>query len=417
MKTRLLFLLFLLCSIAGKAQRNYSTVLQSYLNAQEKVHGFGGAVFITKKGKVVLEKAFGQANREGNIPNSIQTKFRIGSITKQFTAAAILQLQETGKLNVGDKLSKYFSDYPKGDSVTLHMLLNHTSGIKDFISIPRISSFSTLSDPRDSVIAAVKKEPYDFSPGTKYNYSNSGYFLLGCIIEKVSGEPYSTYILNNLIKKAGLLNTSVDRSMNIPFSAGAMVSTVEDLYKWNKSLFGGKVISPAMFTMMTTRNLNRYGYGLVVDSLYNRKLIGHSGVIAEFLSYDFIFPDEDTHVIILSNSDTNLAAISSAINAILFDKEVINPYKHVELKVDVKNFERFLGKYQTDIGVFELIIKDNKLFRRTKGGDMELKPESETQLFFSDGSDRQLNFVLDGRNVIKAQIIRDGVVQEVKKIN
>ena len=100
-----------------------------------------------------------------------------------------------------------------------------------------------------------------------------------------------------------------------------------------------------MFTKMTTRNLNRYEYGLVVDSLYNRELIGQSEVIAEFLNYDFIFPDEDTHVIIISNSNTGLAAISSAVNAILFDKEVVNPYKHIEVKVDVKNFVRFLGKY------------------------------------------------------------------------
>ena len=206
-----IIVIIFLFPLAVFAQKNYDSLLDNYMQAQVAVYDFSGAVLVAQKGKVIYEKAFGMANREWNIPNTVQTKFRIASITKQFTAAAILQLAEQGKLTLDDKLSKYFPDFPKGDSVTIHMLLNHTSGIKDFFKIPTFTTtVEVLPYSKDSVVAFFKNQPYDFSPGSQFRYNNSAYFLLGCIIEKVSGQTYSTYLNQNLITKAGLQNTSVN---------------------------------------------------------------------------------------------------------------------------------------------------------------------------------------------------------------
>lgn len=441
---RVLFSFLLLLSLVSKAQKNYPSLIDQYLHAQAKVNDFSGAVLVAKNDKVIYEKAFGLANREWNIPNTVRTKFRIGSITKQFTAAAVLQLVESGKLHLEDKLSKYFPDFPNADSVTLHMLLTHTSGIKSYTSMAKFATVKTLPYEKDSVVAFFKSEPYEFSPGTKYNYNNSGYFLLGYIIEKVSGYTYSDYVYNNLVKKAGLQNTFVDKadsilmyraeaysrtksgwrhadyiSMEFPYSAGAIVSTVEDLYKWNKALHSGKIVSPGMLSKMTTPYMNKYGYGIAIDSFDNRKRIRHSGGISGFVSYDAYFPTEDMHIVVLSNNSSNSPAIANAISAMLFDKEIIFPYKHQAVKLDSTTLIKYVGKYQTGDGIYEVLLKDGKLYRKVEGSpDMELIPESPHKFFYADESDRQLNFVLNSNNDIrKVQLIVWGLVEELKKIN
>ncbi len=194
---RKLFSALLLLPFFTSAQRDYSSIFDKYMQGQVNLYDFSGNILVAQKGRVVYKKAFGLANREWNIPNTIQSKFRIGSITKQFTAAAILQLVDMGKLNLEDKLSKYFPDFPQGDSVTIHMLLNHTSGIKDYTSLNNFRSFERLSLSKDSIVALFKNHPYNFKSGTQWSYSNSGYFLLGLIIEKVSQQSYNSYLQKN----------------------------------------------------------------------------------------------------------------------------------------------------------------------------------------------------------------------------
>ncbi|WP_315818229.1 serine hydrolase domain-containing protein [Paraflavitalea speifideaquila] len=203
-KQFVLTVLLVLVAVIGRGQKSYGTLLTKYLEAQAAINHFSGVVLVSNKGTVVVEKAYGLANREWNMANTLQTKFRIGSITKQFTAAAIMQLYESGKLKIEDKLSRYFPAFPKGDSVTIQMLLNHTSGINSNTAIPRPASLSKLPYDKAAVIALFRNEAYEFPPGTKYKYNNSGYFLLGCIIEIVSGDTYANYIVNNLVKKRDL---------------------------------------------------------------------------------------------------------------------------------------------------------------------------------------------------------------------
>ncbi|MEO5501481.1 MAG: serine hydrolase domain-containing protein [Ginsengibacter sp.] len=439
-----IFLAIFILPLSLIAQKNYPQLMDNYMKAQVDVKEFSGTVLLIQKDKVIYEKAFGLADREWNVPNTINTKYRIGSITKQFTAACILQLAEQGKLSLNDKLSKYIPDYPKGDSVTIHMLLNHTSGIANYTSLPAFWPKSILPLSRDSMIAIFKYAPYDFSPGSKWNYSNSGYFLLGYIIEKVSGENYGDYLLKNVIQKIGLKNTLLDRvdsilpyrakgyekdgrvwrnamliSMEGPFSAGAMVSTVEDLHKWMKALMENKVVSPASVQKMTTPYMNHYGFGLGMDSLFKHKRIGHSGGIPGFVSYLGYYPDDDLYTIVLSNDGISSPQIAEGLASILFNQPVFVPYIPKEIKLPVTQLEKFTGTYKlisegTDM---DIIRKGDTLYRHSAGKDeVELKPESSTRLFYADSSDRFIDFEFDKNGAVSKATILNGIIKhELKK--
>jgi CubicO group peptidase (beta-lactamase class C family) len=290
------------------------------------------------------------------------------------------------------------------------------------------------------MLALFKRQPFDFSPGTRWNYSNSGYFLLGLIIEKVSGQSYSDYVLNKVIKKAGLENTFVNRwdtilvnrargytkdkdrwsnamfvSMEGPFSAGAIISTVEDLYKWNQALYGNKIISQASLTKMTTPYMNHYGYGLGIDSFQHHLRIGHTGGIPGFISCLVNYPKDDLVIVVLSNSNGNSPAVANAFAATLFGIPVIPLYKHTETKIDSTLLDKYAGKYVIGSDTIQIIKKGNKLFRQRPNGDIELKPESNTKFFYADNSDRQIEFDMAG-NPGNAFFINGGVKEKMKRL-
>lgn len=442
MRTKII-IAFLLLPFVLLAQ-DKTKLIDQYINSQASLNDFSGNVLIAHKGKVIYKKALGFANREWNIPNNIETKFRIGSITKQFTSAAILQLVEKGKLSLDDKLSKFFPDFPKADSVTIHMLLNHTSGIRSYTDIKNFRLIAPLPYAKDSVIALVSRESYDFSPGTKYTYSNSGYFILGYIIEKVSGQSYSNYI-DNMVKKIGLKNTGVDRldsimpnraygyvtspngyknapfiSMEFPFSAGAIFSTVDEIYQWQKALFSGKVVSESLLKKMTTAYLNKYGYGLHLDTLHKHPFVGHTGAITGFNSSSEYYPADDLYIIVFTNNTAGESPnIQKALASIMFNLPVVMPYEHKEVKIDHNIIDKYAGRYMVSDGtIINLVKKNNKLYRRTEGGvEFEFKAESPTKFFAINGRDNQVEFTVDQNgNVVKAELIRSGVKMEMKKV-
>jgi len=305
--------------------------------------GFSGAVLVAKKGEIIFEKALGKANIEWDINNTTATKFRIGSITKQFTAASIMKLVEEGKLSVYDKLSKYIADYPKGDSVTIQMLLNHTSGIANYTDFDEYwTHLAYLPVSPDSFIRVFKNKPYYFSPGSKFSYNNSGYFLLGMIIEKVSGEKYNDYLFKNIILPAGLKNTNIDDpemiltnramgyvkkgdhycnaayiSMDGPWSAGAIYSTVKDLYNWHRAFWAGKIVSLSSVEQMTTIYKGNYGYGFFIDSFNHDKRVWHEGGIPGFTSMLSYYLYNDVCIVILSNNSFNTVRMEKALAKIL----------------------------------------------------------------------------------------------------
>jgi CubicO group peptidase (beta-lactamase class C family) len=437
---KIIFLLFLSYSVS--AQKNYPEQLDKYVQAHMNVRGFSGAVLVMQQNKVLLKKAYGLADREWNIANTTDTKFRIGSITKQFTAACILQLIEQGKLSLDDRLSKFIPGFPKGDSVTIHMLLNHTSGIASYTDLPDFGPLSTVTLSNDSMISFFKNRPYNFSPGAKFQYNNSGFFLLGFIIEKVSGQSYESYLRKNIFDRLGMSNSGADRTDTIlplrakgyskvrgryvnadyislawPYSAGYLYSTLDDMYKWDRALYGITVISQASKQKMFTPGKNNYGYGIGIDSLESHLRIWHNGGIPGFVSNISRYVNDDVCVIVLSNDDYNSDQVANGLSKIVFDIPVELPYIRKEIKLDPSLLDRYVGKYNAFLTV-EVIKKDGKLYRHRDGTpDIELKPESETKLFYADDSDRQLEFEFDkAGKITKIWFVNNGQRGEMKKV-
>ena len=442
--------LLLLLPIAVSAQKNYTKLLDQYMQAQMNVKGFNGAVLVMQHDKIVLKKAYGLADREWNIQNTAETKFRIGSVTKQFTAACILQLIEQGKVSLDDKLSKFIPGFPKGDSVTIHMLLNHTSGIPSFTELKDFGSYARLSLSKDSMISYFKTRPYDFSPGTKWQYNNSGYFLLAYILEKISGQLYENYLRQNIFDKLGMNNTGVDKldsvlpmrargyakqknkiinaefiSMEWPFGGGVLYSTVEDLYKWDRALYGTGVISNASKQKMFTPGKSNYGYAMIIDSLETHPRTWHNGSIPGFQSNISRYVNDDACIIVLSNMAISLSntlpitdVVAEGLADIIFELPYETPYVHKEIKIDPALLDRYVGKYKAFL-TLEVIKKDGKLYRHREGSaDIELKPESETKFFYDDDSNRQLEFEVDKTGkVVKIWFINNEQRGEMTKVN
>ncbi|MFB6454972.1 serine hydrolase domain-containing protein [Chitinophaga sp. Hz27] len=299
-------------------------------------NGPGGIIMVAKHGQIVYHKAFGKANLELNTDMNIDMIFQLGSMTKQFTAIAILMLEEAGKLSVQDPVSKYIPDYPNGSNITLHNLLTHTSGIKDFTTMKSLSSISSTEMTPEMMVNFFKHEPVDFLPGEKFAYNNSGYVLLGYIIELVSGETYQHYIQQHIFQKAGMSHSryASDRdviknraygyskkemgyvnktriSFTIPYAAGALMSTTSDMLKWqqalNNNLLLGKSATQQAFKQYKLSNGDdtNYGYGWHLRAINHHVDREHGGNIFGFKTMGIYFPDKDIYILGFSNCDCN----------------------------------------------------------------------------------------------------------------
>ena len=339
---QLLFLLFLPISIM--AQKNYPHLLEQYMQDQTTNGGFSGSVLIIRNNKVLLKAGYGLADREWKIPNGAGVRYRLGSVSKQFTAACILRLVEEGRLSLDDKLTKFFPDYPKGDSVTIRMLLNHTSGIFNYSNADAFLKNLRLVWSKDSIIGIFKNRPYYFSPGAAMRYSNSNFFLLGYIVEKVSGQSLGDYLQQHFLARLGMKNTGVDEDDSIvphrargykmeggkilncdyfwtgwAFGGGQLYSTIDDLYTWEKAYDKNIVLSDSSRKMMFTAGRDNYGFGIAIGSFNGHKWIGHTGDTHGFDTYVSRFVDDDAYIIILSNDQANVKMMAIDICHILFD--------------------------------------------------------------------------------------------------
>ena len=336
-------------------------LLSLYHNYQQ----FNGAALVAENGKVIYKKGFGLANMEWNIPNEPDTKFRLGSITKQFTATLILQLVEQGKIKLDGKVSDYLPDYRKdtGDRMTIHHLLSHTSGIPNYTG--QAGFFESVSRNPFKVDDFVKKYAsgdLEFEPGAKFNYSNSGYFLLGAIIEKVTGEPYEQVLKEKILDPVGMKNSGYDHygtvlgkraagyvrtprgyenapylDMTIPYAAGSLYSTVEDLFLWDQALYGEKVLSAASKELMFKPNLENYGYGFGIRkaSLGPNKIavpvIEHNGGINGFSTTILRLVGDKRLIVLLDNTSQGryLDGIALGITNILYDQPYESPRQSI----------------------------------------------------------------------------------------
>ncbi len=397
--------------------------IDSLVLQQVKPSEPGVAILIAKKGKIVYEKAFGSANIELNVPLQPDMIFAIGSITKQFTAVAILQLVQQGKLSLQDSVQKYIKDFPyKGYTITIENLLTHTSGLKDFMTIDHPGQNVLRWDfTPQQIIDHFKNEPLEFIPSSKYNYTNSGYTLLGRIIEVASGKNYYNYLLENVIQKAGLKNTffanedtiipkrvssyTRDRgfydnfdylSMSFGYGCGDLLSNAEDLFKWNTALLNGNVIKrdtlEKAFTpyKLSDGTYTTYGYGWFIDNVGGIKRIHHEGQIMGFVATEKYFPDEDIFVATLAN-------VKSPEDKTDFSDNRYRLYENISLIALGKQFQKslvisdkILNSY---IGTYQLTTAKKRLITISKEGNYlvgELAGQGRLQLLFE--SDTKFTF-------------------------
>ncbi|MBK8552855.1 MAG: serine hydrolase [Ignavibacteria bacterium] len=323
---------------------------------------FNGSVLVSENGKILLEKGYGFANIEWKNPNRPDTKFRLGSITKQFTAMLIMQLAEHGKINLDGKVSDYLPYYRKdiGDKVTVHNLLTHTSGIPNLTNDPELMQ-KMIRNPIGvkELVMNYCSSDLEFEPGSKFNYSNSGYIILGAIIEEISGKKYENLLSENILTPLNMTGTGYDHTsaiienrasgydksidgftntrymdMSIPFSAGSLYSSADDLFKWDQALYTEKIISKESKEKMFTPFLDNYGYGWHIEDInigdVKKKIITHSGGIFGFNTIITRFPEDNNCIILLNNfSSGNLDGLSSGISKILYDQEYSMPKRSI----------------------------------------------------------------------------------------
>lgn len=314
-----------------------------YLSKLTKARLFSGSVLIARNGKVLVRKGYGEADREKHLVNTAQTKFRLGSTTKQFTAMAILILEARGKLNVQDRICTYLADCPTTwQQITIHHLLTHTSGIPDFTSFPDFKiTMRSPSSPTET-IARFKDKPLAFQPGEKFSYSNSGYVVLGAIIEQASGKRYEAFLQENIFVPLQMVDSGYDHNngdlavgyrnqtnladfidMSIPYAAGGLYSTVEDLYRWDQALYTDKLIPKNLRDkMFTPFGGFGYGYGWGIGKEGDRPVVSHIGGIQGFSSSIARYPNDKVVIIVLGNrEDGNSGDIGVQLAKIVFGEK------------------------------------------------------------------------------------------------
>jgi len=400
----------------------------------------GFSAIITKEGKTIYKHAVGKANIELGIDLNSEHVFRIGSITKQFTSSAILRLEEQGKLSIQDDIKKYIPDYPTvGEKITIEHLLTHASGIKSYTGMPSFREDYMREDLSPiEMIEVFKNEPMDFKPGEEFRYNNSGYFLLGYIIEKVTDKSYAEYIEDEFFKPLGMMDsyygghrqlvknrvdgyvgeegryTNADfLSMTLPYAAGSLLSTPSDLAKWNQAVMNGTVLTDeSKLKAHTSYTLNNgestgYGYGWVLNDLRGSKTIGHGGGIDGFLTSSMYLPDEDVFVAVFANCmciDPQQIAIELAAMAI--GKPIITPDA---IAVEAEWVDRYTGHYELRPGlIIQVIEENNKIMAKpTAQSPVELIPTALHEFFIKE-IDSKLKFNVEENSDVNSMTLYQG---------
>ncbi len=439
-KLPLLCLIAILCickfNVALAQQDDIQKKVDEYIDAHMQMNQFSGSILIAKNDQVLVNKGYGYANFGFNIQNNPETKFRIGSLTKGFTAVAILQLEEKGLLSVNDKLQKYIADYPRGNEITIKHLLTHTSGIpnhtefEDFNKERRVFKYSLLE-----TIETFKNKVLAFNPGEKFNYSNSNYILLGLVIEQVSKLSYSDYIEQNIFEPLKMNNSGFEnpniviknfaqgysfkdneiekakfRDMSNAHASGALYSTIEDLYIWDRALYSEELISKESIEKMFTEFKANYGFGWGIVDVFDHKMIAHSGDIDGFTSNISRFINDDISIIILSNFEhTPINRINIDLISIVFGKKYTIPEVIKTIKLSNNILQSFVGEYELQPGfVFSISFNDGKLFCQATGQPkFELTPISESEFMVKE-LNAKISFEINTNQQIEKLILHQG---------
>jgi CubicO group peptidase (beta-lactamase class C family) len=440
------FLLLLISFSYNLKAQNLADKLDSMANLYAQLKEFNGSVLVAQKGNVLLEKGYGYKDVTKKTKLDANSLFQYGSVTKQFTAALIMYLQEKGKLNIEDKLSKYFPELPFADSVTIYNLLTHTSGIYNYTNNGDFMKTEAVKPTdKEKIFALFSNKPLEFTPGSKYNYSNSGYSLLGYIIEKASGQPYEklmhevilrpmvmktagfdfthnnsahktagyNFIKDDKFEAAGIVDSSV------AYSAGSLYGSVRDLYAWHQGLQKNKLLSAASWKKIYTPFLSKYAFGWQIDTVYGKPVTQHGGGIFGYTSMFKRFPMDDVVIIVLSNnSSPRTEELAAKLAALVFQQPVEWPAKKVFVQVPEDILKTYVGDYELRPNfVITITLEDGKLKGQPTGqGKADMLAESENK-FYVEVADAEVVFVKDALGkVISLKLTQRGQTQEAKKI-
>jgi CubicO group peptidase (beta-lactamase class C family) len=409
----------------------------------------GLAVLAARAEEVLFQRGYGSAELAHQSPVTVETKFRIGSVTKGFTAAAILHLQQAGKLSLDDALDKYLPDFPRGDEVTIAQLLNHTSGIHSYTSDPEFLQTVVQPIEADELIERIAAAPFDFDPGTDYRYNNSAYFIAGELIARCSGVSYDQYLQQHIWTPLEMEHSGVHRATQIlaeeaygyswegeayrkalnwdmshAGGAGALYSTVGDLHRWTRGFFGGRVIAPELVERAVTANVLRpgqadekdtgYGFGWVVDEHRGLPRYSHGGGLQGFSSHLAYYPDQSLTVVVLQNalpakSPLSTAEISRRLAEIFLEDEMDPPVEYtIDSSVTAETMKKYVGRYDYGTAVMEVTWQDDQLYGQLTGQPrLPLFPASPT-LFFLKIVDATVEFQLDEQGHVTGVRHRQG---------
>lgn len=434
--------LFALFFVALVSAQDVTATFDKIFTEKYPENGPGAAVLVAKKGKILYRKAFGKANIENNIDMRPDHIFEIGSITKQFTAVSILMLEEEGKLSINDNIKKYIPTYPNGENITILHLLNHTSGIKSYTNIPNLESFAKDDKTPMEIITFFQSQPIDFEPGEQWRYNNSGYIVLGHIIEEISGMPYEDFVQKRIFDKLGMKNSyygnkskiiknrasgyqptqdgikNADRiSMTIPYAAGSLMSCVDDMLLWSNAIHNNTLIkasSKARAHANTTLNngdLTNYGYGWQINELNNKRSIEHGGGIFGFVSQGVYIPDENIYAIVLTNTngnspqDATIRLASMVMDTLMYAKETT-------VKLSKKQLQQWTGTYEFSNDVLRFVTLENgQLYSQREGSEkLPIHAIDDHTFYFEDSF---ITYIFSKENGKKKALFKDRIQEEI----
>lgn len=405
-----LIIILLLASLKGFAQDSTSVKINQLITAYQKLNKFTGTALVARKGQVILEQGYGYRDEQTKVSNDAATIFQIASVTKTFTSATVLKLVEMHRLSLSDKLSKWYPAFPNAGKITIENLLSHTSGIFDYTQEDTVTHLNSEA----KMMAFLAKKRLDFEPGTDWSYSNSGYSILGFIIGKVSGMTYEQAVRHYIFKPLHMNHSGFDfehlqsaekavgygvsdtgrvkasfSDSSVVFAAGAIYSTTGDMYKWHQGLQSYKIVSKALMKKAYTRFKKNYGYGWIIDSVENKKMVYHSGNIAGYSSVLVRIPGDDICIILLNNQEgTELETIARKILDIVYNRPYTLPGKKIAITIPDSVLSNYIGTYDlTDMHmVVDVSLENHQLIIHVQNGPtFPLIPEKENLFYINEG--------------------------------
>jgi len=413
--------------------------IDEIISFRVKNKDFSGSVLIARGDDILFNKSYGLANMEWGVPNTPATKFRLGSVTKQFTAAAILLLEEEGKLKLEDAVRVHWPAAPRAwDKVTIFHLLTHTSGMA-----PPDETWRLSEGPALETVGHFRDEPLEFEPGSEFRYSNSAFILLAYLIERISGQSYSDFLQERILKPLGMKDSGVESngpivanrasgyandanglvnaeylSMPSSIGSGALYSTTEDLLRWTRGLFDGKLLKAASLEKMLTPFKNEYALGVIVSYEKGIKIIRHSGAIQGFQSLLAYFPEEKMTIVVLANLEGAADGLARRLHGFLHGETVVLPSEKHEIKLPEDVLKKLAGIYEVD--------PDTNMVTTLSGGTLTARLGTQTEStllaegsnrFFVTDVDRELEFEQDSSGAITALILhQDGSTARAKRL-